>query len=173
MLDYRSEPFTDALKAEMMAMADLYWNDVAASFHDFPPDPNWKMYDALSLAGLLIVVVGRDQAGHPGPGLGRLKGFALSVLGPHPHYACIYATVPLLFLHPDYRKGMEGMRLARLIERESEKAGAQLIMTHGGMHNRVYRLFEGMKYSDFGKYYVKVLTGNPNGMRPVFKNKEK
>ncbi len=44
------------------------------------------------------------------------------------------------------------------------------MMTHGGMHNGVYRLFEGMHYADFGKYYVKVLKNGPKGTEPVYKN---
>ena len=143
-------------------MTELYMSEVAAPFHEFPADPDWMLYRSLQEGGRLRIVVGRNDRG-------QMKAFAVVVLGPHAHYACIYGTVPLLFLHPDYRKGSEGMRLVRLAERAAEKAGAQLLMTHGGMHNGVYRLFEGMHYQDFGKYYVKVLKEGPNGVKPVFK----
>jgi|GEM_PF-503835 GNAT superfamily N-acetyltransferase len=162
MLDYRVEKLDDRLKEEMLLLADIYWEEVAAPFHDFPPDLDWVFYRALDAAGFLRIVIGRNERG-------QLKAGVVVVIGPHPHYACIYGTVPLLFLHPDYRKGSEGMRLVRLAERAAEKAGAQLLMTHGGMHNGVYRLFEGMHYQDFGKYYVKVLKEGPNGVKPVFK----
>ncbi len=162
MLDYRIEALDDRLRAEMEHMASLYWQDVAAPFHDFPPDADWALYEGLQGAGRLRVVAGRDARG-------RLKAFGVIVIGPHPHYACVYGTVPLVFLHPDFRKGPEGMRLVRICERAAEGAGAQLLMTHGGMHNGVYRLFEGMHYADFGKYYVKVLKNGPNGTSPVYK----
>jgi hypothetical protein len=44
-----------------------------------------------------------------------------------------------------------------------------MIMTHGGVHNKVYEVFEFMKYEDFGRYFVKVLPNGPNGIKPVFK----
>jgi len=40
-----------------------------------------------------------------------------------------------------------------------------MMMTHGGVHNGVYRLFEAMKYQDFGRYFVKVIGDTT----PVFK----
>ena len=165
MLNYRVETLNKKLMAEMSLMTDLYWADVAAPFHSFPADPDWALYKGLENAGRLRVTVGRNDTG-------QVKAFAVVVLGPHPHYACIQGTVPLLFLHPDYRKGSEGMRLVRLLEKSAEEAGAQIIVTHGGMHNGVYRLFEGMHYQDFGRYYVKVKGEGPHGLTPIFKKKE-
>jgi GNAT superfamily N-acetyltransferase len=165
MLDYGIEKLDGRLRGEMLLMANLYWEDVAAPFHAFPPDVDWELYAALEKAGRLRIVAGRNDRG-------RLKAAAIVVVAPHPHYACVCGSVPLLFLHPDYRKGSEGVRLVRLAERAAQGAGAQLMMTHGGMHNGVYRLFEGMHYADFGRYYVKVLKDGPNGTAPLFKNKE-
>jgi GNAT superfamily N-acetyltransferase len=166
MLDYQVEKLSDKLIDEMSLMTELYMTDVAAPFHAFPADPDWLMYKTLEAAGRLRVIVGRNDRW-------QVKAFAVVVLGPHAHYACIQGTVPLLFLHPDYRKGSEGIRLVRLLEKAAEEAGAQIIVTHGGMHNGVYRLFEGMHYQDFGRYYVKVKGEGPNGLTPVFKDKEK
>lgn len=164
MLNYRIERLDERLIEEMSLMSDLYMSDVATPFHGFPADPDWKLYKGLEDTGRLRVTVGRNDRG-------QVKAFCVVVLGPHAHYACIQGTVPLLFLHPDYRKGAEGMRLVRLSERAAEKAGAQLFVTHGGMHNGVYRLFEGMHYQDFGRYFVKVLPDGPNGTKPIFKGK--
>lgn len=162
MLNYNVEKLDGRLIGEMSLMTDLYMSDVAKPFHDFPADPDWKLYAALEQTGRLRVLVGRNETD-------QVKAFCVVILGPHAHYACIQGTVPLLFLHPDYRKGAEGMRLVRLAEKAAEIAGAQLFVTHGGMHNGVYRLFEGMHYKDFGKYYVKVLENGPHATRPVFK----
>jgi hypothetical protein len=163
MLNYNVEKLDDRLIEEMSLMTDLYWNDVAAPFHGFPADPDWVLYKGLEGADRLRVIVGRNDRR-------QVKAFSVVVLGPHTHYACIQGTVPLLFLHPDYRKGSEGIRLVRLLEKAAEGAGAQIVITHGGMHNGVYRLFEGMHYQDFGRYYVKVKGEGPNGLTAIFKN---
>ena len=158
---YKVEELTPELIAEIMLMADTYWQEVAGPFHGFPPDVWWDVYYALQGKGYLHVLVGRDEE--------KIAGFAFSVVCPHPHYACIVAEIPLLYLHPDYRKGREGIKLVKELERISEEAGAQLIFPHGGMHNGVYRLFEFLKYKDFGRYFIKVLPGGPNGLNPVYK----
>jgi GNAT superfamily N-acetyltransferase len=162
MLEFRVEKLTRELISEMLPMQKEYWEDVAAPFHQFPPDVDWDTYLKAQDIGRLIVICARNEAG-------ELKGGAMVIMGPHPHYACIAASLPLLFIEPTYRRGMEGLRLVSMAEREAEKAGAQLMITHGGMHNGVYRLFEVMKYSNFGQYFVKVLPNGPNRIAPVFK----
>lgn len=149
MIEYAVEPLTQSLIAEMLPIQQGYWKEVAGPFHSFPPDVDWKTYHMAQQLGRLKVICGRVE--------GVLRAGAFVVLGPHPHYACISASLPLLFVHPDFRKGREGVRLVKLAEEEAKKSGAQLMMTHGGVHNGVYRLFEAMKYEDFGRYFVKVI----------------
>ncbi|HMD21949.1 MAG TPA: GNAT family N-acetyltransferase [Alloacidobacterium sp.] len=159
MLEYNVEELTPELIAETIPIQQGYWEEVAGPFHQFPPDVDWRTYMVAQQRGCLKVLCGRVA--------GVLKAGAFVVITPHPHYACIAASLPLLFVHPDYRKGREGLRLVRRAEEEAIKAGAQLMMTHGGVHNGVYRLFEAMKYEDFGRYFVKVIGDTT----PVFKVK--
>ena len=162
MLTYTVEPLTPEWIAETRPLQATYWSEVAGPFHDFPPDVNWTTYLSLQAQGGVRLVCGRDDAG-------TLQAGAVLIIGPHPHYACIAASMPLLFVHPDFRKGGEGLRLLRRAEQVAEESGAQLIMTHGGIHNGVYRIFESRKYADFGRYFVKVLPHGPHGLAPVFK----
>src|ERR1700733_9379747 len=149
MLDLEVETLTPALIEETIPHQQQYWEEVAGPFHCFQPDVDWPTYLKAQEIGRLRVIVGRAD--------GALKAGAFVLIGPHPHYACVLASLPLLFVHPDYRKGREGLRLVKRAEEEGAKAGAQLMMTHGGVHNGVYRLFEAMKYEDFGRYFVKVI----------------
>jgi hypothetical protein len=159
MLEYTVEPLDLKLIGEMLPMQDEYWKEVAGPFHDFEPDVDWKMYMMAQQMGKLKVICGRAD--------GVLKAGAFIVISPHPHYACIAASLPLLFVDPGYRKGREGLRLVKLAEKEAAKSGAQLMMTHGGVHNGVYKLFEFMDYRDFGRYFVKLIGDK----KPVFKVK--
>lgn len=157
MLDWKVEPLTWSLIGEMIPIQDGYWKEVAGPFHDYPPDVDWKMYLTAQERGMLRVITGRDA--------GVLKGGSVIVIGPHPHYACVSASLPLLFIDPEYRRGREGLKLVRMSEQVASEAGAQLMMTHGGVHNGVFRLFEFMEYQDFGRYFVKRIADTP----PVFK----
>lgn len=156
-MNYLLEPLTPELIAEMLPIQQGYWSEVAGPFHQFPPDVDWRTYMLAQQTGKLRVLCGRID--------GKLKAGAFIVITPHPHYACIAASLPLLFVDPEYRRGTEGIRLVRRAEEEAAKAGAQLMMTHGGVHNGVYRLFEALKYEDFGRYFVKVIGDT----EPVFK----
>ena len=149
MIEYRVEALTDELIAEMLPFQEQYRKEVAAPFHPFPPDVDWKTYKIAQTAGRLKVICGRAD--------GELKAGCFIVFGPHPHWACYAASLPLLFVDPSYRKGREGIRLVKLAEEEAIKSGAQMMMTHGGVHNGVYRLFEALKYGDAGRYFIKVI----------------
>jgi len=157
MIEYAVEPLSLSLIGETVPLQQGYWDEVAGPFHSFGPDVDWKTYMLAQQTGRLRVLCGRVE--------GVLKAGAFIIITPHPHYACIAASLPLLFVHPDYRKGREGLRLVKLAEGEARNAGAQMMMTHGGVHNGVYRLFEAMKYQDFGRYFVKVIGDTT----PVFK----
>lgn len=157
MLEYAVEKLTTELIQELLPLQEEYWRQVAGPFHNFPPDVDWATYLRAEELGRLRFVVGREE--------GEVRGGAFIVLGPHPHYACISASLPLLFIHPDQRYGREGFRLLKLAEDTAAKAGAQMLMTHGGIHNGVAKLFEATHYQDFGRYFVKVI----GSAKPVFK----
>ena len=161
-LTYALEPLTASLIAEMTSLQETYWKEVAGPFHNFPPDVAWPNYLSLESQGMLRVLCGRDAER-------ALRGGAVVTITPHPHYACILASLPLLFIDPLYRRGREGLRLVKMAETVAAEAGAQMMMTHGGVHNGVYRLFEHLKYDDFGRYFVKVLPNSANGTEPIFK----
>ena len=162
MLSYRIEPLTDELKSEMLPMQDEYWKQVAEPFHQFPPDVNWNVYMTTQENGSLKIVCGRNDEN-------QLKAVAFVLITNHPHYACICASLPLLWVAPDARKGREGINLIKVAEGVAQMSGAQMMITHGGIHNNVAKIFEFMKYDDFGRYFVKVLPNGPNGVKPVFK----
>ena len=149
MLDFNVETLTPELIEELNPIQQGYWEEVAGPFHCFPPDVDWKTYLVAQTIGRLKVLIARVD--------GHVAAGCFIVTGPHPHYACIAASLPLLFVSPIFRKGREGMRLVKLAEEEAVKSGAQLMMTHGGVHNGVNKLFEFMKFQNFGIYYVKVI----------------
>ena len=158
MLNYKVEPLTDDLIQEMTVRQNEYWKDVAESFHSFPPDVDWNLYLIAQANDKLKIVSGRSEEG-------ELKAIAFVLITPHPHYACICASLPLIYLARECRNAWEGLKLIKTAEGVAKMSGAQLMMTHGGIHNKVARIFEFMKYDDFGRYFVKVLS---NGV-PVFK----
>lgn len=149
MIEYAVEPLTLSLIGELLPIQQGYWQEVAGPFHNFPPDVDWPTYSRAQDLGRLKVLIGRVD--------GVIKAGCFIVLGPHPHYACDAASLPLLFVDPEYRHGREGIKLIKMAIEEGKKSGAQLMMTHGGVHNGVGKLFEYLGFSDFGRYFVMVI----------------
>jgi hypothetical protein len=160
MLTYQVEMLDDKLIAEMIPRQNEYWHD-AEPVHYFPPDIDWPTYYILQQNGVLKIVIGRDE--------GVIKAAAFIVIAPHPHLACMSASLSLVYVAHESRKGREGIKLIQAAEKVAEESGAQIMMTHGGTHNHVGKIFEFMKYDDFGRFFVKALPNGPNGTKPIFK----
>lgn len=159
MIDFKVEELSLGLIGEMLPHQDQYWREVTGPFHSFPPDVDWPTYMKAQELNRLRVIVGRVDA--------VLKAAAFIVIGPHPHSACISASLPLLYIDPEFRRGREGLRLVKMAEEVAATTGAQVLMTHGGVHNEVAKLFEYMNYSDYGRYFIKVIGST----EPVFKER--
>lgn len=166
MLSYNLETLTDDLVKEMMERQDEYKEEAEGAFHPFPPDVAWESYKMLQQKNVLHIICGRDDKGN-------LKATAFIMVTPHPHYACIVATLPLIFIAREARKGREGIRFIKLVEKTAEEHGAQMVLAQGGTHNGVARIFDFMKYGELGRYFIKVLGHGPNGLNPVFKGEMK
>jgi len=161
-LEFRAEELTSGLISEMSVMQDAYWRETTGDYHFFLPDPDWKTYLMAQRIGNLIIITARDRGN-------VLRGAAVTVIMPDMHYACISASIPMVFLDPAYRKGFDGVKLIHMAEHEACSRGAQLISTHGGIHTGVYRLFQALDYKNFGMYFTKILPDGPNRMKQIYK----
>ncbi len=159
MIEYAVETLTPELIKETESAQQGYWKECARPFLNFPVDVDWPTYITAQKMSMLRVIVARES--------GQMAGAAFEIIAPDPHFACITASLPMLYLKPEHRKGYAGVRLIKLAEQYAVEGGAQELMTHGGIHNDVSRLFENMGYFDWGRYFVKNLKGS--SPYPVFK----
>lgn len=103
--------------------------------------PDYERYYALEDAGCLLVLLAvQDNA--------RVLGYSVFLVDRHLHYkGMVVAMNDLLYLHPDHRGGMTGVRLIRESERQCKHQGAKKILWHAKEETMLHTLLRfGMRY---------------------------
>jgi GNAT superfamily N-acetyltransferase len=119
----------------------LHYEEIAVNKDVIPLDPDWDRYKQLDDKGLILTVTARDD--------GKLIGYAIFFVTTHLHYkSTYYANNDLLYLHPDYRKGLIGVRLITLSEKYLKEKGVTKIMWHIKFNKDFSRLLHHLGYVD-------------------------
>lgn len=101
--------------------------------------PNQEAYRALENTGSLLALVAYAN--------GDIAGYATAFIGPHLHDAGLrYAQSDALFVRPEHRKGMLGVRLMRELEQRARAKGARLMMWHAVPETALARLLSHLGY---------------------------
>ena len=99
------EPFSKVYE-EAGDLLTRHWEELTKRKDVFTVNPDLPTYRTLEEANRLAVVTARDE--------GKLVGYFVWFIFPHAHYQdTLVATEDLHFLHPEYRKGLNGYLLMR------------------------------------------------------------
>lgn len=117
--------FTKEMLCEVVTDVDellnLHYDELGPSPDLIQLKPMWEEYAALERMGRLLVLAVRDN--------GVLVGYAAFFVYQHLHYAeWTLAVNDVLFLHPEYRKGRNGLKMVRFCEDQCKAAGANEII---------------------------------------------
>jgi GNAT superfamily N-acetyltransferase len=114
-MEFSVEKWSDVLP-EMKGLFELHYREIASFQDRIKLDPDFDVYFALEATGKLHVVTARDD--------GQLIGYHLSVVTPHMHYKnTLCAHMDVLFLLPEYRHGMAGVKLLKYAEKSLIERG--------------------------------------------------
>jgi GNAT superfamily N-acetyltransferase len=126
---------------DIKELIKLHYEEIAVNKDVIPLDPDWDRYKALDDSGLIMTVTARDE--------GKLIGYAIFFVTSHLHYkSTVYANNDLLYLHPDYRKGLVGVRLITISEGFLKQRGVTKIMWHIKFNKDFSRLLHHLGYVD-------------------------
>jgi len=150
MLTFQEEKFEHVVDDCMQLVID-HWEDVALNKNDTPLDPNWEGYAQIFDAGIGHIMTARTEEG-------KLVGYSVCTMVPHLRYKSVkWAEGDIFFLHPDYRKGREGIRLLKAAEHMMKALGAEKLYQKIKLHKDVGKVFEHMGYHAIERVYVKDL----------------
>lgn len=98
---------------------DLHWKAVAMDQDKMPLALDVDKYAKLQDMGMLHAVIARDNSN-------RIIGYHWSFVHPHLHYkTTLCAFQDVYFMHPDWRKGMNGVNLFRFVEESLHARGVK------------------------------------------------
>lgn len=155
MLSAQVEPYADVID-EMLPLMRLEW-DEAALDRDRPEAAmrlDLPRYAAMDAMGMVVVVTLRE-----GP---RLAGYLTLLLSPALHFsACLTAHHDLLFVLPEFRGRLGGLRLLRAAKRELQRRGVHRWLMGSTIANPADRLYAAVGFTPAETYYSMWLGGPP------------
>lgn len=142
------EPFVDCWD-EMKDLFRGHYEEIAF-YKDIELDPDEGVYVKAAAQGMLRIYTVRDA--------GALVGYVMFLVRPNPHYkASLTAAQDVLYLKPEYRRGLTGVRLLRMAEQRLAAEGVQVVYHHVKRTNRVGELLGRLGYDLVDQVYAKRL----------------
>lgn len=119
---------------------------------DIPPGCDYAKYEQAEKVGVLRIYTMRVG--------GMLAGYEIFTIAFSLHYkSSLQARMDTLFVHPGYRKGLDGYRFLKWVDREIEKEGVQICYQHDKIlpdgRLDLGPLFERMGYAEIYRVYWK------------------
>jgi GNAT superfamily N-acetyltransferase len=140
MIEFGVEGF-DQARSEIKGLISLHYEEIALNKEVIPLDPDWDRYKTLIANKLAYLITARDD--------GKLIGYSIFFVTNHLHYkSTLYANNDLLYLHPNYRKGMIGPRLIQYSEQFLKALGVSKILWHVKFNKDFTRILHHMGYVD-------------------------
>lgn len=136
---------------DVQAIFPQHWRELALDQNEIPIDIDAEKYAGLDAAGVLLIVAARNE--------GKLVGYHLSFLMPHPHYKSSgpMGMTDMYYVLPEFRNGA-GFRLFAFWERELRKRGVKRAITSTKVHQDHSALFKALGWKHSDNTFVKLLS---------------
>jgi L-amino acid N-acyltransferase YncA len=141
-ITYQVEPWA-MYRGDCQAIWAEHYDEIAGDKARMPMRPHEALYERLEATGALQVMTARSA--------GRLVGYMLFNIQPHPHYADILCGFEdAYFLSATHRNGMAGVRLIRQSIAALKARGVKRVFIHTKKAKDVGRIltFLGLTHSD-------------------------
>lgn len=139
-----------SVKNKMEWLFPLHWQEVATYQNKINLDLDYETYDQLASDGELLIITARD-------GL-KIVGYHWLILKTHLHYKqSLTAFTDVFFLHPDYRKGFNGVNLFKFVEEALKNKGVQRFIISSKTTHDKSKIFERLSFDRVEVVYSKIL----------------
>lgn len=139
----------DAVLPELLPLHELHWSETELHRHGLALKPNYAAMSAHDRAGHLLQFTVRNA----GTLVGNLRMFVL----PSMHTDGLIAEEDTLFVHPDHRDGMLGLKLLRYAEACLRQIGVESIEANSKTLNNADVLLRRMGYTPVAIQFHKIL----------------
>ncbi len=141
-----------AVKKKMEWLFPLHWEEVANYKDKIELDLDVKSYDDLAARDQLHIVTARDEKSN------KIVGYHWLIIKPHMHYKqSLTAFTDVFFLHPDYRKGMNGVKLFKFVEKSLKERGVKRVTASVKTGHDKSKIFERLGWDRAEIVYTKFI----------------
>jgi hypothetical protein len=131
----------DSIKDEIQLLIKRHYAELTLDKDVMKLAPDWDRYNELNSLGKLSIVAAYDGE--------KMVGYSVFFLNEHIHYKNnIIANNDVLFLAPEYRLGMTGIKLIKYSEMILQQLGVSKVIWHVKMARDFRRLLHRMGYQD-------------------------
>lgn len=143
------ESFYD-VKDHMDELFYRHWEEIAVNRDKIKLNPDWSFYEQVYLSGNLgIYTVRKDN---------NLVGYFVVITREHPHYRDhIFAVNDIIYIAPEYRKGLLGYRLIKFAEEDLAKRGVSVLSINTKTHKPFDALLEKAGFNLTERLYTKYI----------------
>ena len=147
MITISLEKLTPELVIELTPLLEAHYTEIS-HFKDIPLKADWEKYFILEDTGLLKVFIARYNK--------KIIGYVAYTIGINMHYSdVIQAIQDVLFVSPDNRGKMAGIKLLKESEKELKKLNVKLIVQHVKLAHDFSPMLKRLGYEDVEKLLIK------------------
>ena len=147
---YQQE-FLASVYIEIQQLLDLHWQDIALNQDKIKLNPDWDRYEEAEKRDELKIFTARQDE--------KLVGYFVCLVQVSLHYKDHkFAHNDVLYLHPDYRKGLAGWRLMKFAQNCLSEDDVSLLMVNTKIHKPFDVLLKRLGYNHVENVYSKVLN---------------
>lgn len=138
------------VKEEVDELFYKHWEEVADNKDKIKLNPDWSFYEQVYLAGNLGVYTIRH--------LEKLVGYFVVIARSHPHYKDhIFASNDIVFIDPEYRKGLAGYFLIKYAEQDLKDKGVSVLMINVRVRKPFDAVLQRLGFSKVERQYSKYI----------------
>lgn len=148
-IKYQREDFYK-VKREVDELFYNHWEEIAVNKDKIKLNPDWSFYEAIYTSGNLGIYTVRDKE--------KLVGYFIVIAKPHPHYKDhLFAVNDILYLDPNYRKGLVGYKMIKFVEEDLKKMGVSVLAVNTKVHKPFDPLMERLGFDLTERVYTKYI----------------
>lgn len=147
------QEFMATAEREMRALIEDHWREIALNQERIKLNPDWEAYAELDASGVMKIFTARDD--------GALVGYFVVFCRRHIHYVDhIFAHNDIIYLRPEYRRGMVGARLIKFAEKCLADDGVSVLLINTKAHKPFDGLLERLGFGLAERVYSKFIRRN-------------
>lgn len=147
------QEFLCQAREECIPLIESHWEEVAVNKDHIKLNPDWEAYEKLEELGVLTIFTARH--------FGKLVGYFVVIVQSNIHYKDhVFASNDIIYLHPDYRKGLTGVKLIKFAEKCLIQDGVSVMVINTKVKNPFDPVLERLGFNLTERVYSKYLGGN-------------